>query len=82
MEVFSFPQGEMLPEEKRFDSNCITPGTEFMSRLQDQLQYFITKKISTDPLWRRVRVILSGHQVILHRTVLDKLFYESFLANF
>jgi len=56
-------KGEVLPTEQRFDSNCITPGTEFMARLQEQLKYFVSKKISTDPLWQRVRVILSGHQV-------------------
>lgn len=55
-------RGEELPKEARFDSNCITPGTPFMVRLHSQLQYFITNKISTDPLWRQVRVILSGHQ--------------------
>eukprot|EP00095_Tigriopus_kingsejongensis_P010572 maker-scaffold1137_size60140-snap-gene-0.17 protein:Tk10572 transcript:maker-scaffold1137_size60140-snap-gene-0.17-mRNA-1 annotation:"5 -3 exoribonuclease 1" len=55
-------RGEELPEEARFDSNCITPGTPFMVRLHSQLQYFITNKVSTDPLWRKVRVILSGHQ--------------------
>ena len=32
-----------------------------MVRLQAQLQYFISNKISTDPLWGKVRVILSGH---------------------
>ena len=33
-----------------------------MVRLQAQLQYFISNKISTDPLWGKVRVILSGHE--------------------
>ena len=56
-------KGEALPEEERFDSNCITPGTEFMVKLQEQLKYFVTKKISTDPLWQNCRVILSGHEV-------------------
>lgn len=55
--------GEVLPTEKRFDSNCITPGTVFMARLHDQLKYFIKEKISTDPLWSNVKVILSGHEV-------------------
>ncbi|XP_065560994.1 5'-3' exoribonuclease 1-like [Artemia franciscana] len=55
-------KGEALPEEERFDSNCITPGTEFMVKLQEQLKYFVTKKISTDPLWQNCRVILSGHE--------------------
>ena len=55
--------GEVLPTEKRFDSNCITPGTVFMVRLHEQLKYFVKEKISTDPLWGKVKVILSGHEV-------------------
>uniref|UniRef100_A0AAR5PUV6 5'-3' exoribonuclease 1 n=1 Tax=Dendroctonus ponderosae TaxID=77166 RepID=A0AAR5PUV6_DENPD len=55
-------KGETLPSEARFDSNCITPGTVFMARLHEQLKYFCVDKISTDPLWRDVQVILSGHE--------------------
>ncbi|GBP27597.1 5'-3' exoribonuclease 1 [Eumeta japonica] len=55
-------KGEVLPKEKRFDSNCITPGTVFMARLHEQLKYFVKHKMSTDPLWAKVRVILSGHE--------------------
>lgn len=55
-------RGEELPKEARFDSNCITPGTAFMTRLHEQLKYFVTMKISTDELWRDVTVILSGHE--------------------
>lgn len=58
-------QGEVLPDEKRFDSNCITPGTEFMENLQAQLEFFVIKKVSTDPLWQKTQVILSGHQVAI-----------------
>lgn len=56
-------KGINLPKEKRFDSNCITPGTLFMSKLDEQLKYFITYKISTDKLWQKCKVILSGSQV-------------------
>ncbi|XP_063890311.1 5'-3' exoribonuclease 1 isoform X1 [Helicoverpa armigera] len=55
-------KGEVLPTEKRFDSNCITPGTVFMARLHEQLKYFIKYKMSTDPLWSKVKVVLSGHE--------------------
>uniref|UniRef100_A0A915BD26 5'-3' exoribonuclease 1 n=1 Tax=Parascaris univalens TaxID=6257 RepID=A0A915BD26_PARUN len=54
-------KGQEIPKEKRFDPNCITPGTEFMARLHEQLQYFIKMKISTDAAWQGIRVYLSGH---------------------
>ena len=60
-------RGEVLPTEKRFDSNCITPGTGFMVRLNAQLRYFVARKISTDPMWQGIRVILSGHDVSWRR---------------
>ncbi|KAJ3174230.1 hypothetical protein HDU88_000198 [Geranomyces variabilis] len=56
-------KGEKLPKEPGFDSNCITPGTPFMVRLQEQLKYFINKKITEDAAWHGVEVILSGHEV-------------------
>uniref|UniRef100_A0A8C8JYY3 5'-3' exoribonuclease 1 n=1 Tax=Oncorhynchus tshawytscha TaxID=74940 RepID=A0A8C8JYY3_ONCTS len=55
-------KGEVLPSEARFDSNCITPGTDFMARLQEQLKYFVNSKLSTDNAWKGVNVYLSGHE--------------------
>ncbi|CAH2012828.1 unnamed protein product [Acanthoscelides obtectus] len=55
-------RGETLPEEARFDSNCITPGTVFMARLHEQLKYLVVDKISNDPLWQQCTIILSGHE--------------------
>ena len=56
-------RGQVMPAEARFDSNCITPGTEFMCKLQKQLKYFVHKKTTTDPLWQQVKVVLSGQDV-------------------
>lgn len=63
LEARAKEKGEVLPAETRFDSNCITPGTVFMAKLQEQLKYFIVNKISSDEVWRRCKVILSGHEV-------------------
>ena len=39
------------------------PGTEFMTKLSEQLRYFVNKKITEDANWREVQVVLSGHEV-------------------
>lgn len=56
-------EGAEMPTEDAFDSNCITPGTEFMAKLTKQLKYFINKKMSEDADWQGVEVVLSGHEV-------------------
>eukprot|EP00038_Savillea_parva_P026454 m.54229 g.54229 ORF g.54229 m.54229 type:complete len:1438 (+) comp7513_c0_seq2:69-4382(+) len=59
--------GDIDPEtgkkrEDRFDSNCITPGTPFMARLQEHLEYFVHRKLTSDPTWKGVHVIMDGHE--------------------
>ncbi|KAH9809302.1 hypothetical protein Tdes44962_MAKER06162 [Teratosphaeria destructans] len=56
-------EGKEMPKEAPFDSNCITPGTEFMARLTQQLKYFIAKKVSEDNDWQGCEIVLSGHEV-------------------
>lgn len=56
-------EGVEMPKEAPFDSNCITPGTEFMAKLTQQLKYFINKKVSEDLDWQGVEIVLSGHEV-------------------
>ncbi|KAG5186855.1 XRN 5'-3' exonuclease N-terminus-domain-containing protein [Tribonema minus] len=56
-------RGETVDDGEVFDSNCITPGTEFMAKVSAHLKYFIRKKIKEDPLWQRLTVIFSGHEV-------------------
>ncbi|KAH6689568.1 exoribonuclease [Plectosphaerella plurivora] len=55
--------GVEMPKEPPFDSNCITPGTEFMAKLSRQLRYFVNKKVSEDADWQGCEIILSGHEV-------------------
>ncbi|GMM36735.1 chromatin-binding exonuclease [Saccharomycopsis crataegensis] len=46
-----------------FDSNSITPGTEFMAKVSKHIKFFIHKKVSTDANWQNIDVIFSGHEV-------------------
>jgi hypothetical protein len=34
-----------------------------MARLHEHLKYFVNKKLSSDPTWQKVEIILSGHDV-------------------
>jgi len=50
--------------EKKFDPNCITPGTPFMRRLHSSLMKYVESRIAqkTD-VWDGLAVIYSGHSV-------------------
>ncbi|XP_061610280.1 5'-3' exoribonuclease 2 isoform X2 [Phyllopteryx taeniolatus] len=57
--------GYLPPEEikERFDSNCITPGTEFMDNLAQCLRYYVADRVSNDPGWQNITVFLSDASV-------------------
>lgn len=53
-----------LPEDESFDSNCITPGTEFMFRLGLAFRRWIAYKMKTDKFWQNgAEVVFSGPEV-------------------
>ncbi|XP_011642826.1 5'-3' exoribonuclease 1 [Pogonomyrmex barbatus] len=62
-EAKALAKGIPIPNEKRFDSNCITPGTLFMAQLGEQLKRFVEHKISTDDAWKKCKVLFSGSEV-------------------
>ena len=51
-------------EENDFDSNSLTPGTEFMDKLTKYVEYYIVKKMTEeDPLWCNVEVVFSNEKI-------------------
>jgi len=61
-------QGNKIPDKQQqqsFDSNCITPGTEFMYKLGKAFNKWIEFKMANDPFWQEqgARVIFSGPDV-------------------
>lgn len=59
-------KGGYLPSEEikeRFDSNCITPGTEFMDNLARCLRYYVADRLTNDPGWKNIVVFLSDASV-------------------
>jgi len=57
-------KGTLPDDSDRFDSNCITPGTDFMLKLSLALQKWVAYKQKTDPFWQQgADVIVSGPDV-------------------
>lgn len=49
-------------EFKRFDSNCITPGTKFMDYLSKYIEWYVRSNISENPRWRDIEVVFSNEK--------------------
>ena len=45
-----------IPALPDFDSNIITPGTEFMARLATEMRRFFAVKLLSDEGWRHLSV--------------------------
>jgi len=42
-----------------WDSNVITPGTDFMLNLSILIKYYICHKMTSCPLWKNLKVVFS-----------------------
>ena len=47
----------------KFDSNVITPGTEFMHRLSIALKEYIIQRQTTEKEWQKLLIIFSDSSV-------------------
>jgi len=47
---------------EHFDSNCITPGTQFMDYLSKYIDWYIRKRIGEDRDWKNIQVIFSNEK--------------------
>lgn len=50
-------------DEEIWDSNVITPGTPFMDILAQSLRYWCAYKLNTDPMWAKMKIIISDATV-------------------
>lgn len=57
-------RGDDIPDGSPFDSNCITPGTQFMTELSLRFREWIDEKMRSDPAWQQgCTVVFSGSEV-------------------
>ncbi|KAK8844107.1 5'-3' exoribonuclease 2 [Kwoniella newhampshirensis] len=62
-EVMGHTVSEETANKKSWDTNAITPGTPFMDLLSISLKYWVSYKLTTDPGWKDLKVILSDSSV-------------------
>lgn len=56
--------GQGKPVVDLFDSNAISPGTNFMHQLGENLRFFVQHKLNNDPLYQNLdQVVLSDASV-------------------
>lgn len=59
-----FANGVKIPErKKKFDSNIITPGTEFMSDISKGIKEFISSKLQNDNYWKHLSIFYNDADV-------------------
>lgn len=50
--------------KNEFDSNCISPGTQFMDYLSKYIDWYIKKRITEDDVWKNLEIIFSDHSTV------------------
>lgn len=47
------------PSHGEWDSNVITPGTDFMTKISNFLRFYLLERMNNDPYWASLQIILS-----------------------
>ncbi|EDR22159.1 5'-3' exoribonuclease, putative [Entamoeba dispar SAW760] len=63
MENQSFEEKKSIFKEKPVDSNCITPGTEFMEAVSKVIKAYIKERMNSSKYWNSIIVIFSDSSV-------------------
>lgn len=50
-------------DDETFDSNCISPGTEFMDRMNGYIIRFIRSRMNENPYWQNLEIVFSSDKV-------------------
>ena len=50
-------------DDKSFDSNQLSPGTQFMDYLSKYIDWFIRKRLTENPLWQNLEIVYSSCNV-------------------
>lgn len=58
-----FRSAKEATDDSLFNSNCITPGTQFMDHLTKYIDWYIRKRINSDSYWQSIQVIFSSEKV-------------------
>jgi 5'-3' exoribonuclease 1 len=51
---------DLADSQENFKNNSISPGTKFMSQLNEMIHFFLLKKIEEDNYWKRLSIVFTG----------------------
>lgn len=54
---------DIIRNDANWDSNVITPGSEFLAKVSKHTSYYIHEKITNDKAWKDIKIIFSDANV-------------------
>ena len=58
-----FLEDKKKEKKFKFDSNCITPGTDFLAQCSIAVRTYIKSRLNNDPLWSGLNIVFSDASV-------------------